>query len=269
MAKKQGKNGKRKKQLRGKERQKYHYKIMQQANIQLEEGEEIKQMVDHNDCYFITSHGRLFSTSSNKCKKRKILTGESKNVKSDANKRERLMLRLRDGKDQNYTISRLVAHYFPESVFNPMNEKALDCHHIQPYEVEKGNANNHSENLQMTGRKVHRNVFTPFARAKVTDEGGTTPEFSKKMFKKLQKIETDDPFMIARAINAVTKECTAVWGEMLTEEQIKYLLQQYIAAVNRMTELLEKCKKNPYDCTPEELKELIAFSENMEGEMQA
>lgn len=266
---------KRTNKLRGKERQKYYYEKMQQANIQLEEGEMIVQMIDHNDYYFLTSHGRVFSVSGKECIEKKQYSVISKNAKriSSGMKQMHVGLQLRNKTSHTLKTSRLVAHYFQVSVFNPMNEDALDCHHIQPYDEKKGNANNHSNKLQRVGAKVHQNILTPFVNAEVTPEG-TTPEFSEKMFKKLQEIKTDDPFVIARIINADSKKCTAVRGDMLTAEQIDVLLHdikvQCVQSEEHMewiNKLIEKSKKNPYDCTPEEIRELIKYSKSMEEQV--
>lgn len=261
----------RKEKLREKECQKYYYERMQQANIQLEEGETLVQMIDHNDYYFLTSHGRVFSVFKEECIEKKQYPVTSKNAKRISNgmKQMHVQLQLRDKTSRTLKTSRLVAHYFQVSVFNPMNEDALDCHHIEPYDVKKGNANNHSEKLQMVGTKVHQNILTQFANAEVTPEG-TTLEFSSKMFQKLQEIKTDDLFAIARTINADSKACTAVWGDMLTAEQIDVLLHELLVKaagqMKRINELIDKSKKNPYACTPEEIRELINYSKSMEGE---
>lgn len=267
-----------KEKLRGKERQKYYYEKMIKANIPLEEGERAVQMVDHNDYYFVTNHGRVFSVYyENECIDLGQQPRKSKNMKQVSGSVEQLSVKISIKNEglKNCRTGRLVAYYFPEPVFNPMNESELECHHIEGYDKEKGRLNNYSDKLQWVGANAHKSLLTPFANAEVTPDG-TTPEFSEKMFKKLQEIETDEPFMIARTINADRKECTSVRGIMLTQEQLNMLLhnpsiQAMMAAgyTQRINELIEKSKKNPYDCTPEEIRELINYSKSMEGEMKA
>lgn len=116
--------------------------------------------------------------------------------------------------------------YFDLPVFNPAGKTGtLDCHHIHPYEPEKGTVNNHSDNLQMVDPNIHMSVFNPVQNGVLTQEGMKLKN-PKQFWKRLSEIDTDKAFAIVSDIDRESGNVVGVHGEELSEEQVRRILQE-------------------------------------------
>lgn len=194
-------------------------------NVPLHEGETVVQMVNHNPIYFLSSEGRVFSvakdyTTNTEWRELKTATKKSKNATNNMGSNRQLCVCLNiENKRPIIRISKLMAEYFPLSVFNPTNDKQVETHHIEPWDDEKGTDNNRLENLQRVGKQAH-DVLTMLQKGKMTVNGTMKHKNEELFIKKLTDLLDDVPIGVALRYDSETLTSKGTWGFMPPADQI-------------------------------------------------
>ena len=189
-------------------------------NVPLHEGETVVQMVNHNPIYFLSSEGRVFSVAGKEWRELKTTTKLSKNATCKIGSNRQLCVGLRvNGKVPIIRISKLMAEYFPLSVFNPTNDSRLETHHIEPWDDEKGTDNNRLENLQRVSKQAH-DVLTMLQNSKMTVNGTMKHKNEELFIKKFTALLDDVPIGAAQRYDPETLVIHGTWGFMPPADQI-------------------------------------------------
>lgn len=189
-------------------------------NVQLHEGETVVQMMNHNPIYFLSSEGRVFSVAGKEWRELKTTTKISKNATCKIGSNRQLCVGLRvNGKVPIIRISKLMAEYFPLSVFNPTNDSRLETHHIEPWDDEKGTDNNRLENLQRVSKQAH-DVLTMLQNSKMTVNGTMKHKNEELFIKKFTALLDDVPIGAAQRYDPETLVIHGTWGFMPPADQI-------------------------------------------------
>ena len=195
-------------------------------NVPLHEGETVVQMVNHNPVYFLSSEGRVFSVAKRDGKEwreLKTTTKISKNATSKTGSNRQLCVGLWvNGEVPIIRISKLMAEYFPLSVFNPTNDSSLETHHIEPWDDEKGTDNNRLENLQRVSKQAH-DVLTMLQKGKMTVNGTMKHKNEELFIKKFAALLDDVPIGAAQRYDPETLTIHGTWGFMPKPEELEKL----------------------------------------------
>lgn len=124
-----------------------------------------------------------------------------------------------NGKVPIIRISKLMAEYFPLSVFNPTNDPRIETHHIEPWDDEKGTENNRLENLQRVGKQAH-DVLTMAQNGKMTVNGTMKHKNEELFIKKFTALLDDVPIGAAQRYDPETLTTHGTWGFMPPADQI-------------------------------------------------
>lgn len=190
-------------------------------NVPLHEGETVIQMVNHNPIYFLSSEGRVFSVASkNGVKEMHYYTKESPNSGHSASNKQLSVHLSVNGKKEQPRISKLMAEYFPLSVFNPTNDKQVETHHIEPWDDEKGTDNNRLENLQRVGKQAH-DVISMAQNGKMTVNGTMKHKNEDLFFKKLAALSDDRVIIIFQIVDRETLEVKGTFGYIPTDKELE------------------------------------------------
>lgn len=190
-------------------------------NVPLHEGETVVQMVNHNPIYFLSSEGRVFSVAGKEWRELKTTTKISKNATCKIGSNRQLCVGLRvNGKVPIIRISKLMAEYFPLSVFNPTNDPRIETHHIEPWDDEKGTENNRLENLQRVGKQAH-DVLTMAQNGKMTVNGTMKHKNEDLFFKKLAALSDDRVIIIFQIVDRETREVKGTFGYIPTDKELE------------------------------------------------
>lgn len=190
-------------------------------NVQLHEGETVVQMVNHNPIYFLSSEGRVFSVvSKNGVKEMHYYTKESPNSGHSASNKQLSVHLSVNGKKEQPRISKLMAEYFPLSVFNPTNDKQVETHHIEPWDDEKGTDNNRLENLQRVSKQAH-DVISMAQNGKMTVNGTMKHKNEDLFFKKLAALSDDRVIIIFQIVDRETREVKGTFGYIPTDKELE------------------------------------------------
>lgn len=193
-------------------------------NVPLHEGETVVQMVNHNPIYFLSSEGRVFSVAKRDGKEwreLKTTTKISKNAINKTGSNRQLCVGLQvNGKAPIIRISKLMAEYFPLSVFNPTNDSRLETHHIEPWDDEKGTENNRLENLQRVSKQAH-DVISMAQKGKMTLSGIMKHKNENLFFKKLAELSDGRVIIIFQVIDRETLEVKGTFGYIPTDEELE------------------------------------------------
>ena len=192
-------------------------------NVPLHEGETVVQMVNHNPVYFLSSEGRVFSVAKRDGKEwreLKTTTKISKNATSKTGSNRQLCVGLWvNGEVPIIRISKLMAEYFPLSVFNPTNDSRLETHHIEPWDDEKGTDNNRLENLQRVSKQAH-DVLTMLQKGKMTVNGTMKHKNEELFIKKFAALLDDVPIGAAQRYDPETLTIHGTFAALLDDVPI-------------------------------------------------
>lgn len=208
--------------LTAEEKRGQYMKKWKQLNIPMGVGEEFVQMEEGDGKYFLTSWARVISLSGWHGKPWRDMTQHkkgSKNSHSGTDEQLRVDLMISKGKWRKYRVSRLMAKYFPLSVYNPLGEEELQVHHKKRWNPEAYTDNNRVENLQLVGAKAH-STMTMIQGAELGDNG---LEFKNNslVWKKIGEIapDADHVNVLISKVDKKTKKVLSTEGAVMTCEE--------------------------------------------------
>lgn len=160
----------------------------------LMDGEEARQMIDHNPMYWITDKARVISCGG--WKGLRVLKQMPRGGKNIAKKhtttgrtamKNAVLLRV-DGKSKTFSVHDLVSHYFPDKLaytyLTGKGEKVT--HHIDGYDMDNPYESNYPEHLEkLDNNGLHRFIHAQKAVPISTSE-------ALKQMSKLSNLTKDD-----------------------------------------------------------------------------
>lgn len=204
------------------EKREQYMKKWKQLNIPMGAGEEFVQMEEGDGKYFLTSWARVISLSGWHGKPWRDMTQHkkgSKNSHSGTDEQLRVDLMISKGKWRKYRVSRLMAKYFPLSVYNPLGEEELQVHHKKRWNPEAYTDNNRVENLQLVGAKAHSTMT--MIQDGVLDDNGLEFKNNSLVWKKIGEIapDADHVNVLISKVDKKTKKVLSTEGAVMTCEE--------------------------------------------------
>ena len=207
--------------LTAKEKRRQYMEKWKQLNIPMGAGEKFVQIEEGDGKYFLTSWARVISLSGWRGKPWRDMTQHkkgSKNSHSGTDEQLRVDLIISKGKWHKYRVSRLMAKYFPLSVYNPLSEEELQVHHKKRWNPELYTDNNRVENLQLVGAKAHGTIT--MIQDGVLDDNGLEYKNNSLVWKKIGEIAPDaeQVNVLISKVDKDTNKVTSSEGATITYE---------------------------------------------------
>lgn len=181
-------------------------RMMEEMNYIAQEGEQIVQCREPHPAYwFISNKGRLFSVYGNSLR---VVTPNfdrsgKKNKNGERNGRQwrygTHYNRTAGEPNQKYEMSRLIAEYFPQNIFN--SDEPMEVHHIRKrsnFSKDEASACNNIDNLQTLPQSVHKQL-TYFA-------GRTQEELEADVQRKVEAAKAPTFFVTQEQLLSLLEE---------------------------------------------------------------